>query len=381
MRLRRRPLILTGAGLGAAACAQTPNAQTPNTQTPGNPSQGPGLRQIARARGFSFGTAVQAQALESDPALAALVAREADVIVPEWAAKWDALQPERGRFDFGPLRQISRFAQVHGQRVRGHALLWHVAMPAWLAPALAEGRSQADAILEEHITTVLRETREQIRDWDVLNEIISNPPGSDNPDATDGDLRPTPWLTALGPGYPERTLRLARQADPTLRLTMNDYGVEADTPWAAAKRARLLRVVRGLLDRRCPLDAIGIQAHLQMREPFRAEPFIAFLQELRGLGLATLITELDVREPDTVPASLAARDAAVADYAGAFLRAAVVGGARSFLTWGLSDRDSWLVVEPGVARRDGNLHRGLPFDAELRPKPMRDRIAQVLGGG
>lgn len=376
MKLRRRPLILGSAGLGAAACAQTPVAQTHAAQ-----NSGLGLRQIARARGFSFGTAVQAQSLESDPALAALVAREADVIVPEWAAKWDALQPERGRFDFAPLRPILRFAQAHGQRVRGHALLWHVAMPAWLAPALAEGPTQANAILEEHIATVLRETREQIRDWDVLNEIISNPPGSDNPDATDGDLRPTPWLAALGPGYPERTLRLARQADPTLRLTLNDYGVEADTPWAAAKRARLLRVVRGLLDRRCPLDAVGIQAHLQMREPFRAEPFVAFLQELRGMGLATLITELDVREPDTVPASLAQRDAAVADFAGAFLRAAVQGGARSFLTWGLTDRDSWLVLEPGVARRDGNLHRGLPFDTELRPKPMRERIAQVLGGG
>jgi len=345
-----------------------------------SPALAPGLRQIARARGISFGTAVRGHSLQDDPALAALIAREADVIVPEWEAKWDSLQPERGRFDFSLLRPILRFAQANGQRVRGHALLWHVAMPPWLAPALAEGPLQADAILEAHITTILRETRDSIRDWDVLNEIIANPPGSDNPDPTDGDLRSTPWLTALGPIYAERALRLARQADPTLRLTLNDYGVEADTPWAATKRARLLRVVRGLLDRRCPLDAIGIQAHLQMREPFRAEPFIAFLQELRGLGLATLITELDVREPDVLAPSLAERDAAVAEYAGRFLRAALEGGARSILTWGLTDRDSWLAQEPAVARQDGKLHRGLPYDEELRPKPMRDRIAQILAG-
>ncbi|WPB85819.1 endo-1,4-beta-xylanase [Sediminicoccus rosea] len=365
----RRPLLTAALAAALPGCAQ---AQAP--------APGLSLRQIARARGLSFGTAVRGQVLESDQALAALVAREADVIVPEWEGKWDALQPERGRFDFAQLRPILRFAQAHNQRVRGHALLWHVAMPAWLAPAIAEGPAQAAAILEEHITTVLRETRDSIRDWDVLNEIISNPPGSDNPDPTDGDLRPTPWLAALGPSYPERALRIARSVDPTLRLTMNDYGIEADTPAAAIKRARLLRVVRGLLDRRCPLDAIGIQAHLQMREPFRPEPFVAFLQELRGLGLATLITELDVREPDVLAPTLALRDAAVADYAGQFLRAALEGGARSILTWGLTDRDSWLVQEPAVARRDGQLTRGLPYDAELRPKALRERIAQVLAG-
>ncbi|UPY37993.1 endo-1,4-beta-xylanase [Sediminicoccus sp. KRV36] len=379
MRLHRRPLLaLPGLILGGAALSACASAQTPGPSTPG--ANGPGLREIARARGLSFGTSVRGQMLEDDPALAALVAREADVIVPEWEGKWDSLQPERGRFEFGSLRQVIRFAQAHNQRVRGHALLWHVAMPAWLEPALRAGAPQANTILEEHITAVLRETRDSIRDWDVLNEIISNPPGSDNPDPTDGDLRPTPWLAALGPGYPERALRIARQVDPTLRLTMNDYGIEADTPWAAAKRARLLRVVRGLLDRRSPLDAIGIQAHLQMREPFRAEPFIAFLRELHGMGLAILITELDVREPDVLAPSLAERDAAVAEYAGTFLSAAMAGGARSFLTWGLTDRDSWLVQEPAVARSDGQTHRGHPFDAELRPKALRARIAQLLAG-
>jgi endo-1,4-beta-xylanase len=339
------------------------------------------LRQLARARGLVFGTAVRADLLASDPTLAALVAREAELLVPEWEGKWDALQPEEGRFDFAPLQAIIGFAQRHQQRVRGHALLWHVAMPAWLEPALREGPSRAAALMEAHFTAVLRETRPAIRDWDVLNEVISNPPGSDNPSPTEGDLRPTPWLTALGPGYLERALRLARQLDPTLRLTLNDYGVEANTPHAEAKRRRLLRVVRGLVQRGVPLDAIGIQAHLQMRDPFGPEPFIGFLRALRELGLAVLITELDLREPDRLAPSLAERDAAVADYTRRFLAAAVEGGARVILTWGLTDRDSWLVKEPAVARRDGQLTRGLPFDDALRPKPMRDAIARAMAPG
>ena len=361
MILRRRPLLGLAAGLAIPAAAQEP-----------------GLRELARARGLSFGTAVRGSVLHDDAALAAIVAREADVLVPEWEGKWDSLQPERDRFDFEPLRLVIRFAQRHNQRVRGHALLWHVAMPPWLEPVLREGPTQAAAVLETHITNVLRETRDTIRDWDVINEVIANPPGSDVPDITDGDLRPTPWLRALGPNYMERALRLARQVDPTLRLTMNDYGVEADTSWAAIKRERLLRVVRGLLDRGSPLDAIGIQAHLQMREPFRAEPFIGFLRSLRELGLGILITELDVREPDQLAPTPQARDAAVAAYAGNFLAAAIEGGARTILTWGMTDRDSWLVQEPGVARRDGQTHRGHLYDAALRPKAMRTRFAQLF---
>ncbi|WP_421993763.1 endo-1,4-beta-xylanase [Roseococcus sp.] len=341
-------------------------------------SSAPGLRELARARGMSFGTAVRSEKLEADPILSALVAREADLIVPEWEGKWDVIQPERGRFEFEPLRAVMRFAQAQNQRVRGHALLWHEAMPRWLAPALAEGQSQAQQILETHITTVLAETRAGIRDWDVVNEVIAAPPGGDNPTPGSGDLRPTPWLAALGPGYVERALRIARQADPTLRLTINEFAVYSDTPWAQAKRDSLLRVVRGLLERNCPLDAIGIQGHLQMREPFRPEPYVAFLRALRALGLAVLITELDVREPDVLAPTIEGRDAAVAEYAGAFLQASRDGGVRSFLTWGLTDRDSWLVLEPGVARRDGVVTRGHPYDAELRPKPLRARLAQFF---
>jgi len=174
---------------------------------------------------------------------------------------------------------------------------------------------------------------------------------------------------------------MARGLDATLRLTINDYGVEADTPWAEAKRQRLLRVVRRLVERQVPLDAIGIQAHLQMRHPFRPEPFMAFLNALREMGLAVLITELDVREPDQLAPTIEARDVAMAEYVTRFLSAVLAGGVRSVLTWGLTDRGSWLGEEPGVARADGVRTRGLPYDDELRPKAFRDALARVLGGG
>lgn len=360
------------AGLAAAGCA-------PAGRVPAQTGDGPGLRVLARARGAVFGTAIRAVQLREDAALRALVAREAELLVPEWETKWDTLQPQEGRFDFSGLQDIVNHAAAANQRLRGHTLVWHEAMPPWLAPALAEGPARAQRLLEEHCRVVLGTTVTVIRDWDVVNEPIANPPGADHPAPGPGDLRDTPWRRALGPDYVELALRIARQQDCTLRLTVNDYGVEADTPWAADKRARLLRLCRRLLERGAPLDAIGIQAHLQMRHPFRAEPFIAFLQELRGMGLALAVTEMDVREPDALAPTLEARDEAVAAFTETFLRAALEGGVRSFLVWGLSDRDSWLVSMPGVRRWDGVATRGHPFDEQLRPKPMRAAFARAFG--
>ncbi|MCW8088371.1 endo-1,4-beta-xylanase [Sabulicella glaciei] len=355
-------------GLGLAAGAAS-----------GAAAQGrPTLREAARGRGLVFGTAVQSQMLATDAGLRALAQREAELWVPAWEAKWGPVQPEEGRFEFAPLRALLQLAQPSGQRLRGHCLVWHEANPPWLAPALAEGPARARRVLEEHFRVVLGTTAPAMRDWDVVNEFIANPPGSDNPSASPGDLRDTPWLRALGPGYVELALRTARQLDRTLRLTLNDYGVEADTPPAAEKRARLLRQVRGLLDRGAPLDAIGIQAHLQMREPFRPEPFITFCQELRSMGLAVLVTELDIREPDVLAPNVPTRDQAVADYIGRFVSAALEGGVRTILTWGLADRESWLVSTPSVARADGATTRGLPFDDALRPKPFRDALLDAF---
>ena len=336
------------------------------------------LRQQARPAGRSFGAAIRSEILASDAGYAALYAAEADILTPEWEAKWEALQPEEGRYDYAALNQILAFSQQNQQRLRGHALVWHQAMPAWLGAALGEGASRARGVLEAHFNAVLAATRTSIRDWDVVNEPIANPAGADNPQAGDNPMRESPWFRALGRDYVEIALRWARALDPTLRLTINEYGIEEATPDAATKRARLLALLRHLLDRNCPLDAVGIQAHLQLRRPFEAEPFASFVGEIRDMGLAVLITELDIREADALPGGQAARDAAVADRAGAFIGAALSAGCRSVLTWGLSDRDSWLTHEAGVARHDGVPTRGLPYDEALQRKPMWHALAGAL---
>jgi endo-1,4-beta-xylanase len=370
-----RRVVLGGVlAAGANGCAQ---AQPANSTAASGGNAAPGLWEIARGRGIAFGSAVQAQRLANDPAYDAAYAREAGVLVPEFEGKWSILQPKEGEFDFRLLDAIVQWGQARGRTTRGHALVWHEAFPEWAVNALSEGAPRARAVMAAHIARVLSTTRLRIRDWDVVNEVIADPPGSDTPQA-EGELRNSPFLRALGPSYIETAFRLAREQDSTLRLVLNEYGVEEDTPWAAEKRRRLLNLVRSLVRARVPIDAVGIQAHLQMDRPFSPKVFGDFVRALRAEGLSVLVTEMDIREASSVPDDFVARDRLVAERAGAFVSSALEAGVKTFLTWGLVDRYSWLVLEPAVARRDGKLHRGLPLDWEYNRKEMWRAMAQAF---
>lgn len=356
---------------GAAAAAARPALAQPAPE---------GLGALARANGIVFGAAVQGGLLARDADYAAAFQRECAILVPEYEGKWAALQPAAGRFDLKPLDSVLRWARANGKPVRGHTLIWHKDIPAWAQTALQEGPERARTVMAAQINTVLDYTQAQIRDWDVVNEVIADPAGSDTPQDGEGELRRSPWLAALGPSYIDTALRLARAKDATLRLTLNDYGIEEATPAADEKRRRLLSLVRGLLERGVPLDAVGMQAHLQLSKPFDPAPLTAFITALRDAGLAVLITELDVRETWDAPQPLPERDALVAERTHTFVSTALAAGVRTVLTWGLSTKHSWLSSEPAVAMPEGRIHRGLPFDAEWRRLPMWDALARAFAG-
>lgn len=328
------------------------------------------LASIGRRAGVRFGTAMRATTID-DPALAALIAAQCASITPELEMKWAALAPTAQARDWVGADALVDWAKRHGLTVRGHALLWHRSVPAWWRPDLPW--SVVDAQIGETIARF-----QGVRDWDVVNEPI----------APDGDgLRATPFVAAYGTAYVADGLRAARAAAPRARLFVNDYDLEYALPDQARRRAALLALVERLRREGAPLDGVGIQAHLTIGRPFDAGVFTRFLDALAGLGLVVAITELDVKERDYI-LSAPARDAAVAEHAAPFLAAALRHPAvRSLTCWGLSDRRSWLEVTPEDRARfpgawaDGSspgLNRGLPYDSDGRPKPLREAIAHAL---
>ena len=89
-----------------------------------------------------------------------------------------------------------------------------------------------------------------------------------------------------------------------------------------------------------------------------------------------IITELDVHDKG-LPADIGERDRATADLAHAYLDL-MLGYSQlgDIMAWGMCDRYSWL--QGRSPRPDGLPKRPCPYDADFRPKPLREAIAAAL---
>lgn len=380
-RWTRRKLVK--ASLAAAAAAALPGRLRAAQADAGFRMQvnGPdSLRAHAAARGLLFGAAVNPALLDVEglaagnttDAYTQLIAGQANIVVAEDAMKWAALRPTPLAFDFALADRLMRFAALAQQRVRGHNLCWHQALPAWFKTAVT--RENARRLLVEHIQTVAGRYRGQIHSWDVVNEAVE--PMDGRPDG----LRKTPWLEMVGPDYIELAFQTAAVADPGAKLTYNDYDIELDTPEQSMKRGQVLMLLRRLKARGVPIQAVGVQSHLKADGPEPGAGLLTFLREAGKIGLEVYITEMDVNTCRLEGGPMV-QDAAVArvyrDYLGMVLAEPNVPVA---LTWGITSAHSWLnqSKEPWVRRADGARQRPLPFDDDLRPTPAFASIRSAI---
>lgn len=334
-----------------------------------------GLAAAAARKGRFYGSAVRTPELFGDDDYRAAILRECAVITPELPLKWAAVAPRPGETLLAPVDTLVRFARSHALAVRGHALLWHRSVPDWVQARLSEAGDWS--LVRAYFDAVIPRYSGAIRQWDVVNEPI------DTGHRMDG-LRENIFLKAFGPDYIRRALDEARRCVPHGTLMLNDFGMDYDLPVESDRRYLLLKLVERLRHAGAPLDAVGIQAHLDLgKGPFSESVFARFLADLAGLGVGIVITELDVKEHDYVLPAVE-RDRAVAAITRRYLDVAFAQPAVSGLvSWGLSDRYSWLPVTVEDYARYPNawkngdgpgLNRGLPFDAALRAKPMYDAI-------
>ncbi|MCP6758080.1 MAG: endo-1,4-beta-xylanase [Fischerella sp. CENA71] len=327
------------------------------------------LNKRAATKGIIYGAAIRRDLLQSNPKLAASFAQQCDILVPEWELKWNLLRPTPNRFDFTAGDWLSKFARTHGMLFRGHTLVWHEALPPWFKEVV--NHQNAEKLLVEHIATVTKHYAGQVHSWDVVNEATK--PGDKRSDG----LRNSPWLKFLGPDYIELAFRVAAEKDPKALLVYNDTELEYDIPEHEATRSAILKLLERLKSRGTPIHAFGIQSHLWGHENrFNPRKLRKFLADVASLGLKILVTELDVRDKN-LPKDLKLRDRVVAaayeDYLSVVLdEKAVI----AVLTWGLSDRDSW--ISKYAPRSDGLPVRPLPFDSNLKPKLAWNAIARAF---
>ncbi|MEU0950493.1 non-reducing end alpha-L-arabinofuranosidase family hydrolase [Streptomyces canus] len=314
-----------------ALAALTPDARTPTTAA-----------DAAAGSGRYFGTAVAAGRL-GDSTYSAILDREFKMITPENEMKWDAVEPSRGSFNFAAADSIVSHASAHGQRMRGHTLVWHSQLPGWVKSITDANTLRS--VMNNHITTEMTHYKGKIYAWDVVNEAFA--------DGGSGQHRSSVFQDVLGNGFIEEAFRTARNADPSAKLCYNDYNIEN---WSDAKTQGVYKMVKDFKSRGVPIDCVGFQSHFGAGGP--PASFRTTLSNFAALGVDVQLTELDIAQ-----ASATAYTSAVQDCLD-------VARCTGITVWGIRDSDSWRTGE-----------NPLLFDAGGTKKPAYSAVLTALGGG
>jgi endo-1,4-beta-xylanase len=337
----------------------------------------------AAANVFTIGVGIHDRIPER-PADWPLLIAQFSSVTPENCLKPDPVQVAEGQFNFSRPDAFVNFARSNGLDVVGHCLVWakDERTPAWFFRdgTNTAGRDLLLARMKTHIDAVAGRYRGRMAMWDVVNEALD--------DGTNF-LRPSGWSAACGEGFIVKAFEFAHAADPRALLIYNDYNNELP-----AKRAKLIRLVRSLHEKKAPIHAIGLQGHYEIdRVPLvDIEATLAAMRELR---MKVVVSELDI---DVVPrgkwwadggkhrAELAKFDPyregcppeilhrqaeQYAQLFRLFRKYSDVIARVSF--WNLHDGQSWLNRFPWK-----RVNHPLLFDREGQPKPAFDSVITEL---
>jgi endo-1,4-beta-xylanase len=252
-------------------------------------------------------------------------AKEFNYATPENEMKWDATESSRGSFNFGPADQIVSFAQQNGMKVKGHTLVWHNQLPAWVQ-ALSTTADVRSAMVN-HITTIMNHYKSggTVVAWDVVNEAWEN----------DGSkLRDSPFSLRIGAGFIDEAFIAAHAADPNAKLYYNDFRADG----LNAKADAIYNMVKGMVERGIPINGVGLQMHEGTPNPYPTVAEIAQnMQRIADLGLEVFISEMDAHVCDGMTAQQQAT------WYHDVVAACVAQPKCTAITfWGTSDRFSWL---------------------------------------
>jgi endo-1,4-beta-xylanase len=329
------------------------------------PREGSPLRQVAEPHHITIGAAAASQYLnEAD--YSAVLGSEFSQLQAENEMKFELIHPrpdtDPNPYDFKGGDALVAFAQAQNMLVRGHTLVWHTQVPAWVTKGKLSS-TQLGGILHNHIKTVMTHYASKVYAWDVVNEAFID----------NGTMRHTIWYDKPGIGadkgtkYIEQVLHWAHEADPNAKLFYNDYDAEVENP----KSDAIYAMAKDFKARGIPLDGIGFQTHisLQFDNPDTLVSYARNLERFAKLGLELHITELDIRLNDSSPSSLSAQ----AKLYGEITTLCVQQPACKLLqTWGFTDKHSWI---PQFYKGQG---WALLWNFEYRKKPAYDAVHDEL---
>lgn len=240
---------------------------------------------------FTIGAAVEPSQLEGKDA--AMLKRHYNSIVAENVMKPINIQPEEGKFNFKEADKIVKFAKENNMDIRFHALIWHSQVPEWFfldkdGKKMVDEKNPVQRMknkklllkrVENHVKTIVSRYKDDVKSWDVVNEVIDD----------GGGLRQSDWFKITGTDFIKVAFETAHKyGGNDAMLYINDYNTEVES-----KRDDLYNLIVDLLKQGVPIDGVGHQSHIQLGWPTlqQTEDSINLFADL---GLDNQITELDV---------------------------------------------------------------------------------------
>jgi endo-1,4-beta-xylanase len=313
---------------------------------------------------FPIGVAIRPQSVNGPEA--ELILKHFESVTAENAMKMGPIHPKENEYFWKDADAIVEFAVANKLKIRGHTLCWHNQTPEWLFKDPQGNEVTKEVLLKrlkDHITAVVTRYKGKIYAWDVVNEVID-----DNDSKT---FRDSPWYRICGEDFVAKAFEYAHEADPNAILFYNDYNTENP-----GKRDRIYTMLKGLLDKKVPIHAMGLQAHWSIFSPTESELHQS-IEKFSSLGLKIQITELDIsvyqsehsrrepraNEPDAFTPDMEAKQ--IEQYKMAFK---IFREYKSVVTgvtfWNVSDKSTWLDNFPVRGRKN----YPLLFDTNMKPK-------------
>ena len=345
------------AALGAAACGDAPRAGTAARGCSG-PIEGCTPGEVATSAGIRAGAgATIARLVAEDPDYAAAIVRHFNALTPNAELKWQATQPRRDVWNFAGADRLVDFAEEHGLAVRGHTLVWahedfYDVLPQYVNDVTDPGLLRE--VTREHVDGVMRHFAGRIHRYDVVNEPLT---------IAGDDLHDNVYRRLLGDLWVAEVFRMAREADPTAELWLNE-NLALSRP---GKADTLYDLVTRMIADGAPIDGVGFQGHFLGNPPDPAQ-VEATVRRFAALGLRIAITEMDYPMPRSADGPELQRGV----YQGIVAGCLRVPACEEITVWGIDDGHTWLdgLVGPGS--------RPLLLDDGYREKPAYAGVREAL---